>query len=157
MKRSYSILYVLSLIILSCAPKKVEYDDHSKLENYIKTKTNLNVTDVKNNFLIVMLQNEDCICTEPDMVLSKRLLESEVYSSFKKILIVSKKNHKIFKKLSKKNLEDIIVIFNENNTMLKAGYIAMTDRIIIYEKGSSSYYADLHTKKPEIVNKELLK
>jgi len=142
--------------LLSCSRQKVEYDDNLKLEGFIKTKTSQDVTVQDKNSLIVILQNEDCICTDPDMELTKELFKNDKFSSYQKTLIVSSKNHKIFKRIDNSFLKKITVIYNNENDLLKAGYVAMTDRVIVYEKGICSYYADLHIKKPDIARDELL-
>lgn len=149
-------LVLLISIFFSCESKNVIFDDSDKLEAFIKVKTGSSLNDSRTNSLLIILQNEDCICTDPDMQLTKELFDNEKFKTFKKILIVNKKNHKVFKKISKRTMENLVLIYNENNDLLNAGYLALTDRVIRYEKGKCSYYGDLHTKKPAVVKTELL-
>ena len=155
MKKIYTILLFCIATILSCKSETVDYENHLKLENYIKSKTTLDLTS-KSDYLVIILQNEDCICTEPDMQLSQEIVESKKYKSFKKILIVNRADHKIFKKIGRNKDQKIVIIINGQNDLLKAGYIAMTDRIAVYKHGNITYYADLHIKKPNLVKADLL-
>lgn len=150
-------LIVLGLIF-SChfQPKEVIYDDHDKLEKFIKIKTNVNLIDRDNKSMIILLQNEDCICTEPDMKLSAELIDSKKYDAYNKIVILNRKDHKFLKRITNSMLKKIIIVYNHNNNLLNAGYVAVTDRVIIYNNGLGSYYADLHITKPEVVREELL-
>ena len=157
MKLSISIYLITLLLIVSCKQRIIKYDNQEQLEGFIKHETAIDLKEKNSDILIVVLQNEDCICTEPDIRLSLALLSSKKYKDYKKVLIVSRSGHKVFKNFNLVKYKDRIkVIVNENDTLLRAGYIAMTDRIIIYNKGLSTYYADLHTVKPELVEKDLL-
>ena len=105
-------LVLLISIFFSCGSKNVAFDDSGKLEAFIKSKTGLSLNDNKTKSLLIILQNEDCICTDPDMQLTKELFENEKFRTFKKILIVNNRNHKVFKKISKSTIENLVLIYN---------------------------------------------
>ena len=127
--------YLLVFSLFACETKYPIPDEGKKILSLIQINNN-------ESAVIVVLQNENCICTEENMNFAFRLLTSRKYDGFKKTVILSSTNHPFQKKIV--NMSAVEILINSDNLLLKNGLIIMTDRLFIYD-----------SKKPYYVTEEL--
>lgn len=151
------LIYLLAPVLLftSCH-KSVTYDYQANLESFIMKSGKLDITSSDKNSVILILQNEDCICTEQDVALAKSVLTSPKYAKYRFVVIVSSMRHKFLKQIPSSVRDRVTVIDNKNTLLMDSGYIAVTDRIIVYSDGRPSYFADMHVTKPNLIAREVL-
>lgn len=154
MKAKYQYIIVL-VILFSCNKKSIRYENMNNLEKFVYSTFKYKLTDNTNNSIILILQNEDCICTSDDVELARSVIVNPICKLYNFVLIVSSKKHKILNVIPVSN--KIKTFINDKNQLFNNGYIAVTDRIIIYDHGVSTYYADMHTTKPAEIKKEIFK
>ncbi len=130
----------LSFLLLSCnTTPKVNY----KYTNELKSFTVSAEIPINTKNVIMVLQNEDCICTEENMAFTMRLFESTKYKNYKKTLIVKTDKHKILTQV--KNIEQLQVIIDHDGQLGKSGLILTTDKMFIFDSSELVGYADLKT------------
>lgn len=126
--------FYLLIFLFACNNKNLVPEEGKKILSLLQN-TNRKKSD---KVLIVVLQNESCICTEENMNFTVSILKSKKYEKYKKAVILSSNNHPFRKKIG--NSIDLETLVNSDNLLLKKGLIIMTDRIFIFDN-EKHYYA----------------
>ncbi|MDB5091667.1 MAG: hypothetical protein JWR09_5661 [Mucilaginibacter sp.] len=156
MKKLLYFLAILFYFTIGCQNKGVIYDYQNNLESFIKNSCHYDLKSTEKNTVILILQNEDCICTKDDIALAKGVISSSMYNSYNFIIIVSSSKHLFLKEIPRIDSRRLKIIINDKNQLIDNGYIAVTDRVIIYNKGISKYFADMHMTPTQKIKKEIL-
>ncbi len=147
----FSVKVLLFVSFLSCE-REVKYDD-SNLINFLSEEFGFS-PQIEKNMIIIVLQNEECICTDENIKFAIDILNSKKYSTFNKVLILKSNRHKILTD-TRFNSEEVIVFVNSESKLEKYGLYLATDRLFLYVKDSLTSY-DLHVEKPKNVRGKVL-
>lgn len=149
---------VIIVLLVSCREKQpvLSYEGQSRLEKIINELTHINLGVSGSNSIVILLQNESCVCTEENMKLSKDILESNMFSDYQTIVITKGKEHKFISMISPLISRRVKFYSDTSNYLFSHGYITATDKIIIYNNGNVKSYSDLHIIKPVEARKNLL-
>ena len=144
-------LICLFFISISCTPEN-KYDD-TRLINFLNNKLTYS-SDTRENLIILVLQNEECICTEENMNFAVNVFNSPKYQTYKKLLVLKSNRHKILKnkKLDQKAVQ---VFINDNQVLENYGLYFATDRVFRYSDGRLVTH-DLHTESLSELKNEFL-
>lgn len=160
MQKKILVLLTICLGIFSqCKerPKLVtSYDNQNRLEKIVNDIVNYDLTKPGTNSVVILLQSEDCICTEENMALSKDVILSKKYAEYQTVLITKGKQHKFLSMLTHDKVEKIKLYSDTSNYLFSHGYITTTDKIIVYHNGNVEYFEDMHLNKPADIRKKIL-
>lgn len=152
---SFFLLFIFTILFHSCK-KKISFDYQDKLESFISKTTKYDITNKNENSVVLILQNEDCICTAEDIALAKSILISPLYRAYKFVIIVSSPRHKFLKEISNSDFKRIKLIVNDKDLLISNGYISVTDKVIVYKNGIVNHFSDMHITKPKLIAQQLL-
>ncbi|MBD1367459.1 hypothetical protein IDJ77_26850 [Mucilaginibacter sp. ZT4R22] len=157
MKNYISFVFYTCLVLLGTACQNtINYDYQENLESFVKKESGFDLAKEKKS-VVLILQNEDCICTKEDIELSKSIYNSLEYKDYKFNVILSSRKHKFLREISPTAAKrQVNIIYDENNLLINSGYVAVTDRIIVYNDGKPTYFADMHVTKPSQIREQLL-
>lgn len=147
-----------TVLFLQCKekPSVITYDNQNRLERIVNNIVKIDLQKPGSNSVVILLQNEDCICTEENMALSKDVITSNKYAAYQSIIITKGKKHKFLSILPAEIANKIRVYTDTSNYLFSHGYITTTDKIIVYQNGSARYFEDMHMTKPIEIRKKLL-
>lgn len=130
---------IYCMVVFSCKPINA-YDD-TRLVKFLSEE--LNYTARKRMSLVILiLQNENCICTDENVKFALDVFCSNSYENHKKLLLLKSNNHKIL--LNKElDLKDVEIFINDQQVLEKYGLYFATDRIFVYQLGELKT-RDLH-------------
>lgn len=145
-------------LFVHCKEEKkiIKYDNQYRLEKIVKNLVQVELNKSGKNSVVIILQSEDCICTDENMVLAKDVLSSNKYVSYLPIVITKGKKHKFLSLIPASITKSLKLYSDTSNYLFSHGYITTTDRIIIYENGSPTYFEDMHITKPAEIRKKIL-
>lgn len=143
-----AILFISLVLILGCKEKKT-YDD-SRFITFLDTELSI----VPGKLLVIVLQNEECICTIENMNLAVDVFSSPRYDDYKKLLIVKSKNHKVLENtnLDKSSLQ---IFINDDAILEKYGIYFSTDRVFVYSESDFETY-DMHVDSTDSIRDKLV-
>ncbi len=146
----YKLVLAVFMICLSCNSRD-NYND-SRLIDFLSKELNYNA-ETRRELIVIILQNEECICTQENIELALDIIDSEIYSEFNKLLIVKSEDHKILLGLES-NLKKVDVFINNSSLLEKYGLYFATDRIFLYYKNDFVTY-DIHTETVDHVREKI--
>lgn len=148
MTRVACFFFVVSLVLTQCRETN-KYDD-SRFVKFLAVE----LSQKPEKLIVVVLQNEECICTVENMNLTVDIFLSPQYSDFKKILIVKSNHHKVLEH-EKLDKESVQIFVNDKAVLDKYGVYFSTDRVFVYSNGKLETH-DLHVESVAEIRDKLI-
>ena len=143
------IIFFTILLCFGCnRSKNIDYDDNT-LRKFVNDSAHFDVTD-RNNYLIIILQNEDCVCTEEHISFAEKFFKSSKYNNFKKLLLIGSKTHPILKRVTNK---DVNIFLAPPTMLVKNGVFIVSDRFFLYKNRNLIEASDMKNYTKELESK----